>query len=237
MANISITMELDKALKGRRTIRKFANKDVSWLLIAEILDAGRLAPSSGNLQNWYFIVVRNKEIKEKVVKQCDSYNHWALQAPVLIVVCADLDRAKRMFGSRGENLYSIQNCANAAVQMMLKAHDLSLGSAWIGSFDDAGLSKVLEIEQGVKLQVVLAIGYPAEEGKFKRADLSTMVFFDKFGEMERTGNFAMLPLSVPLKRNLEPMKERLKTSFEDEGLGEHKDKLRKFVERFSRKRK
>ena len=94
-------MELDKAIKGRRTIRKFAVKDVSWLLIAEILDAGRMAPSSGNLQNWYFIVVRNKEAKEKVIKNCDSYNNWAIKAPVLIVVCADLEKAKRMFGSRG----------------------------------------------------------------------------------------------------------------------------------------
>lgn len=230
-------MELDKALKGRRTIRKFASKDVSWLLIAEILDAGRLAPSSGNLQNWYFIVVRNKEVKEKVLKQCDSYNNWASKAPVFIVVCADIDRAKRMFGSRGENLYSIQNCASAITQMMLKAYDLSLGSAWIGSFDDAGLSKVLEIEQGIKPQVVLAIGYPAEEGEFKRMDLHKMVFFDKFGEKERAGDFTMLPLSVPLKRNIEPMKERLKTSFEAEGLGEHKAKLKKFMDSFSRKKK
>ncbi len=230
-------MELDKAIKERRTIRKFADKDVSWLLIAEILDAGRLAPSSGNLQNWYFIVVRNKEVKEKVLKHCDSYNSWANKAPVLIVVCADIDRAKRMFGSRGENLYSIQNCANATTQMMLKAHDLSLGSAWIGSFDDAALSKVLEIEQGLKPQAVLAIGYPAEEGKFKRADLNTMVFFDKFGEKERKGDYAMLPLSVPLKRNFDPMKERLKTSFEGEGLGEHKAKLRKFMDSFIRKKK
>lgn len=228
-------MELDNALKERRSVRKFLDKDVSWLLIAEILDAGRLAPSSGNIQNWYFIVVRVKDVKGKIAKHSVG-NEWAVKAPVLIVVCADVGKGKRMYGSRGEGLYSIQNCANAALQMMLKATDLGLGSCWIGSFDEDGLIRDLEIKDGIKPEVIIAIGYSAEKKESKRAELNTMVFFDKFGEKERAGNFAMLPLSVPAKRNIEPMKERLKKSFEAESIGEHKDKLKKFVERFSRKK-
>ena len=51
------TMELFECIKTRRSIRKYQDKEVPWDLVANIIDAGRLAPSAGNLQNWKFIVV------------------------------------------------------------------------------------------------------------------------------------------------------------------------------------
>jgi len=50
-------MELEAAVKGRRSIRKFTERKVPGLLIDEILDAARWAPSWGNTQPWEFTVL------------------------------------------------------------------------------------------------------------------------------------------------------------------------------------
>ena len=56
-------MDLFKAIEKRRSIRKFKPEPVAKDDLKKILEAGRLAPSGGNRQPWYFIVVRdlNKE--------------------------------------------------------------------------------------------------------------------------------------------------------------------------------
>jgi nitroreductase len=50
-------MELEAAVKGRRSIRKFTERKVPGFLIDEILDAARWAPSWGNTQPWEFTVL------------------------------------------------------------------------------------------------------------------------------------------------------------------------------------
>lgn len=228
-------MELDNVLRERRSIRKYSNKEVSWLLVSEVLEAGQLAPSAGNLQNWYFIVIRKKYVRERVLKYCDGCE-WAIKAPILIVVCADIEKAKRMFGPKGVEVYSVQNCACAAMQMMLKAQDIGLGTCWIGSFDEKAVSNELNIEKTTKPLCILTLGYGETQEKLTRNEISNMVFFDMFGEKERKRDYSMLPLSVPAKRTIDPMKEKLKTIFEDSS-DHHRAKVKKFIDKFNFKKK
>jgi nitroreductase len=50
-------MELEAAVRGRRSIRKFTEKKVPGVLVEEILEAARWAPSWGNTQPWEFAVL------------------------------------------------------------------------------------------------------------------------------------------------------------------------------------
>lgn len=50
-------MELEAAVRGRRSIRKFTEKKVPGVLVEEILEAARWAPSWGNTQPWGFTVL------------------------------------------------------------------------------------------------------------------------------------------------------------------------------------
>lgn len=59
-------MEFWEVIKRRRRIRKFQNKEVIDSDIKKILEAGILAPSEGNFQPWYFVVVKNKDLKLKL---------------------------------------------------------------------------------------------------------------------------------------------------------------------------
>jgi nitroreductase len=55
-------MELEAAVRGRRSIRKFTSKKVPGVLVDEILDAARWAPSWGNTQPWEFTVLTGEPL-------------------------------------------------------------------------------------------------------------------------------------------------------------------------------
>ncbi|MBN1685918.1 MAG: nitroreductase family protein, partial [Spirochaetales bacterium] len=66
-------MELWKAFKKRRTIRKFSGPP-SDKQLERVLDAGSLAPSAGNKQAWFVVVVNDPETREKLGEIKKSYN-------------------------------------------------------------------------------------------------------------------------------------------------------------------
>ena len=195
-------MELDEVLKERKSVRKFKNLDVPWYIISECLEAAIEAPSSGNVQNWRFTFVRNRATIEKIAKLCDE-QYWLLKAPVLIVVCSDLVKIKRLFGVRGEALYAVQNCAAAIENMLLKSHELGLGTAWIGAFDEDKLREILDIGASARPQAIFALGYPdTYEEKPKREPLENVVFFEKYGQKEDKERGKFIPTVDIIKKHL-----------------------------------
>ena len=56
-------MTLEEAIYGRRSIRKFNDKEVSDESIRTLIDAAIQAPSACNLQGWKFLVVRKSDRK------------------------------------------------------------------------------------------------------------------------------------------------------------------------------
>ena len=52
-------MELDKAIKSRKSVRKFTSKKPNWRDIVECIDAARYAPMAGNNYTLKFIVIDN----------------------------------------------------------------------------------------------------------------------------------------------------------------------------------
>ncbi len=60
-------MELMDAVKGRRSIRKYEDNPVEDDKIWEMLEAARWAPNAGNTQTWRFFVVKNDEVKNKLL--------------------------------------------------------------------------------------------------------------------------------------------------------------------------
>jgi len=164
-------------IKSRRTIKHFLPQFVSWDSVSRVIDAGRHAPSSGNIQNWKFIVVYEPDQKQAIAELC--YEQYELaQAGVLIVVCAEPEKAERYYGLRGDRLYSVQNCAAAVQNMLLEAHSLGLGSAWIGAFDEDALKEVCSIPEEIRPQVIVALGYAREvPPKPPKYPLETLVYF------------------------------------------------------------
>lgn len=176
-------MELNKCLKERRSVRKFLDKPVSWERVVKILDAGRYAPSSGNIQNWVFIVIKKEEQKKKLADACEQ--GFIRKASYLIAVCSKQDRIKRLYGERGEKLYSIQNCAAAIQNMLLEAYSLGVGSCWIGAFNSSKVGRILDLKENIIPQAIIALGYNNDKHEIKRNDLENFVFFEKYENTDR----------------------------------------------------
>ena len=157
-------MEVSECIKTRRSIRKYQNTPVPWDLVAKVVDAGRLAPSAGNLQNWKFIVVLDEGKRGQLAEAC-LHQMWMAKAPVHIVIVSEPEVSERFYGARGDRLYSVQNCALAAENMLLQAHNLGLGGCWVGAFDENMVSRVvgLPAKMEVRPQAVITLGYPAEK--------------------------------------------------------------------------
>jgi nitroreductase len=158
---ITSNMDIFECIATRRSIRKFMNLDVPMEMVGAVIDAGRYAPSSGNVQNWRFIIVKNKDTIGKIAEAC-MQQLWIAQAPVVIVVCSDSEKLQQFYGTRGERLYAIQNCGCCIQNMLLGAHAIGLGSCWVGAFDETMLARAVNIPENIRPQAVLPLGYPDE---------------------------------------------------------------------------
>jgi len=175
-------MELDKCIKGRRSVRDYLEKDVENEKLVKIIDSARYAPSSGNLQNWRFIIVKDNKKRNDIAIACLK-QHWMAEAPVHIVVCNKIEDVKRFYGSMGELVYSIHNCAAAIENLLLTAYSLGLGTCWIGAFDEDAIKKILRIPNDIKIEAVITVGYPKEkEEPAERYSLDNLTFFEEWGE-------------------------------------------------------
>ena len=81
-------MDAREAIVTRRSIREYNNKSLGISTIEEIIDAGRYAPSSGNVQTWKVIVVTDEKMRDNIAG-ISMKQSWISQAPVLLVVCSD----------------------------------------------------------------------------------------------------------------------------------------------------
>jgi len=173
-------MEVFEAIRSRRSVRKYKDKQVPWDNIVTIMQAGKYAPSAGNLQNWKFIVVKSDAKRKSITKAC-LQQEWMELAPVYIVVIAEPEKAERFYGSRGARLYTIQGCAAAIENMLLTAHSLGLGACWIGAFDEDEIWRILNLPEEKSVQAVITIGYADENPESPPKNrIEHVMFFEKW---------------------------------------------------------
>ena len=110
-----------------------------------------------------------------------------MDAPVYIVICNKLEKIKRFYGSRGELIYSSQNCAAATENILLKAHSLNLGTCWVGAFDEDAIKRILRIPQDIKVEAIITLGYPKETEELPyKYPLENITFFEEWGNTKKS---------------------------------------------------
>jgi len=143
----------------RRSIRKYEKKDVSDDLVEEVIKAAMYAPSACNQRPWHFIVVRDERTRREIAR-IHRYADMAIEAPVVIVVCADplLEKCKGFW---------VQDCSAATENLLLRATELGLGSVWCGVYPNQEriekFSELLGLPKHVIPFSLVCLGYPAEQ--------------------------------------------------------------------------
>lgn len=154
-------MDLSDVLKGRRSVRKYKAEPVPNDIVLKLIDAAENAPSAGNLRARKYIAVTGSETRKALAVA--SYGQRQIDsAPLIIVVCADVDRSKQRYGDRG-NLFAIQDATAAVMCLLLAAYDLGLGACWNGAFDDDLARDILGLEEHMLPIALISVGWPAEE--------------------------------------------------------------------------
>ncbi|HEY9594519.1 MAG TPA: nitroreductase family protein, partial [Spirochaetia bacterium] len=79
-------MEILPEIVQRRSIRAFTAQPLEKEQVERILEAGRLAPSAKNRQEWRFIVVQKKEVRQKLMEAAFTQDYVG-QAPAIVAMC------------------------------------------------------------------------------------------------------------------------------------------------------
>jgi len=170
-------MDLFTAMKERRSCRNFLPDQLEEATIEKILEAATWAPSPLNSQPWEFVVVTNKELKEKIFSEGERCRKWALEksgwkwlgsypldflrsAPVIIAVIGDPKKSGvDMFTEEGPMGYQAA-CAAAIQNMHLAAHALGLSSLWFTLFDKKTMREILGITPEKTPLALVCLGKP-----------------------------------------------------------------------------
>jgi nitroreductase len=172
-------MDVVKAIEERHSVRSFTAEDVPAEIIDETLRLANLAPSAGNLQARDFIVVRDVVMRKKLAKASFG-QRFVEEAPVVIVVCCNMNRIKN-YGERGESLYTIQDTAASVVTIMLYLVSKGLGTCWVGAFDEKEVGRLMQLPECARAVAMIPIGRPKESGRTSpRLELDTLVHKEKW---------------------------------------------------------
>lgn len=157
-------MSFFKTVEKRRSIRSFSDKLVESSKITKLLSAARMSPSAKGLQSFRIYVVTNEKKKQSLVKA--AHNQEYVNAPLLLVFCTEPKRIKKIMGTRGEGLFSVQDATIAACYAQLASTALGLSSVWIGNFNEKLVQKIIKTK--FRPVVLLPIGYPNEKPEKKQ---------------------------------------------------------------------
>lgn len=171
-------MDVVKAIRERRSIRKYKSDPISDEDLNVILQAGRWAPSASNKQPWHFIVVRNEE-KRKKLAEAHTYGRFMAESPVVIIVLGDQSKHPR---------YYLADPHNAVQNMLLAAYSLGLGTCWMGVRDtdiEPKFREILSIPEGFRVICSVSVGYPDQRRKSNREDITNLVSWEEYGNKKR----------------------------------------------------
>ncbi len=148
-------------ISSRHSVRSYKQKNLSKEIIAKILYAAQRAPSAGNLQSYQIYVVTKKEVKKRLAEAAHDQN-YIIDGSVIFAFCADPQNSAKEYGSRGEQLFSIQDATIACAFAQIAVHALGLASSWVGAFDENKVGGILNVGN-LKPVAMLVVGFANEE--------------------------------------------------------------------------
>jgi len=172
-----------KLVKTRRSIRSFKTDPIPDEQVEKIIEAARWAPSGANSQPWEFIIVKDKQIKDRIVDIVNEHSEYSRKveltreedlrfpsvsgpvrepgyksAPVFIILCGD-PRTKEAYPlltllTRGDSHFT-SGLASAFLYMTLAATTLGLGSQWVSATGNPFVKSLLRELLGIpqKLEI------------------------------------------------------------------------------------
>lgn len=208
-----------RAIFERRDCRHFLPDPVPDDVLARILIAAHHAPSVGFMQPWNFLVIRSREVRERVKQAFENANARAaalfpgqrgelysalklegiLESPLNLCVTCDRSRhGPVVLGRTAQPEMDLYSTVCAVQNLWLAARAEGIGVGWVSILDPNDLRTILGIPDAVVPIAYLCVGRvsdfpPSPElerlGWLKRIELEPLVFEDHWGQ--RPGSFRL----------------------------------------------
>ena len=161
-----------EGLSKRRSIRRYADKDVPDQLLLELLEVAERTQTMGNLQLYSVVLTRDSEMKKRL-SPAHFNQPMVTQAPVVLTFCADFNRTTKWCNMRQadpgyDNFLSF---LNAAIDTLLYtqtfcnlAEEAGLGICYLGTtiYDPENIIRILKLPELVMPVATITVGYPDE---------------------------------------------------------------------------
>lgn len=157
-------MNVNQAIRTRKSVRSYADKPVEREKLERVLEAARLAPSARNQQEWRFVVVTDAGKRQQLAEAARG-QRFVAEAAAVVVCCAETDRRRMRCGLEA---YPI-DVAIAIDHMTLAAVEEGLGTCWIGSFDPDAVRQVCGIPADIEIVQLLPLGYPSDAAAIEKS--------------------------------------------------------------------
>ncbi|MGE5598028.1 MAG: nitroreductase family protein [Bacteroidota bacterium] len=164
-------MDAITTLKSRRSIRRYDPRPVPRLVLEDLVDCARLAPSGYNHQHWVFVVVTERETRVRLAELA-RYGRFLAEAGACVAV----------FGARDAECL-LEDCCAATENLIIAARAHGLGTCWVNSFrkeHSAAVQKLLGAAECYELVSLVAVGYPAEEPVRVKKPLAEVLRWEHF---------------------------------------------------------
>jgi nitroreductase len=154
-------MEVLAAIDTLRTVRRFSDRPVDPDALRTILDAGRRAGSSKNLQRWAFIAVRDRALLGELGAVGPWADHLSGAAVAVALVTPDPRAADAP-------LSIVFDVGRAAENMVLAAWALGIGSCPATVYEQDVARRLLGYPASHHCEYILSFGYPADPADLVR---------------------------------------------------------------------
>jgi nicotinate-nucleotide--dimethylbenzimidazole phosphoribosyltransferase len=200
-----------RAIYERRDVRNYRPDELPEPVLTRILGAAHQAPSVGFMQPWNFLLLRDREVRQRIydhfaevnaraaeVWQDDRRNAYQalklqgiLDAPLNVLVTCDPERAgKHVLGRFTIRETDVYSTCLAVQNLWLAARAEGVGVGWMSLMENDAVASLLGLPARVIPVAYLTVGYPIEfaekpmlsqVGWADRLPLAELLFEDHWG--------------------------------------------------------
>ena len=199
-------MQTFEAIESRRSIKHFdPQHEFSDQEIKKLMGATLLSPTSFNIQNWRFVVVRNKEKRQQIF-EASYYQAQVKDASLLVVLCADLKAHEKQperywrnapqevqnklipmitgFYGNNDSLQrdeAMRSTGIAAQTLMLAAKDMGYDSCPMVGFDSKKVAEIISLPEDHVISMFIVVGKATQPARERggQLDYSDVIFEDQ----------------------------------------------------------
>jgi len=202
-------METFDAIKKRRSVKHYdPNYEFSDKEIEKLMSLAVLSPTSFNMQNWRFVIIKDSEIRKKI-RSASWDQAQVTDSSLFLIICADLKSWKKNperywknvpkeaqdflvsamgpFYEGKEQLQrdeAMRSCGIAAQTIMLSAKSMGYDSNPMIGFDPQKIAEIINLPDDHIISMMMAIGKQIKPAMPRggQLPLSDIVFTDCFGD-------------------------------------------------------